>query len=287
MPAHRSTPERICPIEGTPVPTTETRFGRGPWRLVRCEKCGFVFLPDPPTYDEVATDFAWESTHAAERARRGRDEPVLAALSEVGKRMRRLLLRRRNPFASMLGSHLARHFAGRRARVLDIGCAGGEFTREILLRTRARGVDVAITGVELSPLLAARARERLAGDGGEVLAMSAIEGIRAQPEGSVAGVVMSSFLEHEAAPLELLREIRRALAPGAAAFAKVPNFACWNRLVRGSRWCGFRYPDHVSYFTPRSLGQLAARSGLALRQGFADRLPLSDNMYARLVRPEG
>lgn len=276
---------RRCPVEGTPAPVLDTGFGRGPWRLVRCTRCGFVFLPDPPSYEEVATDFAWESTHAAERARRGRDEPIRTALSDFGKRVRRRLLRRRNPFASMLGAHLARNFAGRPARVLDIGCAGGEFTREILLRTRARGIDIAVTGVELSPALAAIARDRLAGDGGEVLAMSAVDGLRAQAEGSVAGVVMSSFLEHEAAPLELLHEIRRALAPGGAAFAKVPNFACWNRLLRGVRWCGFRYPDHVSYFTPASLARLAAGSGLVLQQGFSDRFPLSDNMYARFVRP--
>jgi SAM-dependent methyltransferase len=96
---------------------------------------------------------------------------------------------------------------------------------------------------------------------------------------------MSSFLEHEAKPLELLRELRRALRPDGAVIIKVPNFASWNRSVRGGRWCGFRYPDHVNYFTPDTLARLAAEAGYRVaRQRASDRAPTSDNMYAVLER---
>jgi hypothetical protein len=63
----------------------------------------------------------------------------------------------------------------------------------------------------------------------------------------------------------------------------VPNFASWNRVIRGAKWCGFRYPDHVNYFSPRTLKLLAEVSGYRMEpQHITDRLPFSDNMYAVL-----
>ncbi|MCC5842025.1 MAG: hypothetical protein JJT96_18055 [Opitutales bacterium] len=62
---------------------------------------------------------------------------------------------------------------------------------------------------------------------------------------------------------------------------KVPNHNCLNRKVRQGRWCGFRYPDQVNYFTPETLGGMIRRSGLTLyRMRWYDRWPTNDNMYA-------
>ena len=67
---------------------------------------------------------------------------------------------------------------------------------------------------------------------------------------------------------------------------KVPNYACFNRTVRGDRWCGFRWPDHVNYFTPRTLREMVESAGLRIaRMNFFDRHPFSDNMYAVLEKP--
>lgn len=292
---YRPTPMlRHCPILGRATETTPTPFARGAWTLVRCNETGFVFLPDPPTYDALATEHAWESTFAAERARRKREEPVVATVGGWIKRLRRKVLRARNPFAAIVGARLARGAGGAGGagappfRIVDVGCAHAAFTRAVAERLSARGLSVTMTGIEVSHALAAAARQTLSPIGGTVIEASALEGVRSLPAGSVTAVLMSSFLEHEAQPLELLREVRRCLRPGGFAVVKVPNFACWNRLVRGARWCGFRYPDHVNYFTPRTLQALAERADLCFEQGWLDRLPLSDNMYAVLSRaPQG
>ncbi len=42
-------------------------------------------------------------------------------------------------------------------------------------------------------------------------------------------------------PRPVLRELYRTLAPGGVAIVKVPNFGSLNRVIMGSRWCGFRY----------------------------------------------
>jgi len=273
-----------CPILGRPTETVPTAFGRGEWRLVACRETGFVYLPDPPPYESLSEEHAWEATFVAERARRRREEPVFAALSAAFKRVRLAVGRSRHPFATLLAARLVRGgFAGT-PEVVDVGCADGSFTAAVARRMAAGGLPVRMVGIEVSRALAARARQTLAELGGEAIEAAALEGLRGLPDGGTTAVLMSSFLEHEARPLELLGEVRRVLRPGGFAIVKVPNFACWNRVLRGKRWCGFRYPDHVNYFTPRTLRIVAENAGLACEQRPGDRLPISDNMYAVFVR---
>lgn len=286
--------KRPCPLHGRPTETTPTAFERGPWRLVRCRETGFVYLPDPPAYEALAAEHAWEATATAERERRRREEPVLSRISTGWKHVRRTLFRSRQPFATILAARLARdgaagvrHGAAEAPLVVDVGCADGSFTMGVATRVADAGFPVRMVGIEVSHALAALARKRFAAVGGEAIEAPAIDGLRALPAGSTTAVLMSSFLEHEARPLELLREVRRALRVGGFAIVKVPNFACWNRQLRGGRWCGFRYPDHVNYFTPHTLRLVAEHAGLVCEQGALDRLPISDNMYAVLVRDAG
>jgi hypothetical protein len=53
----------------------------------------------------------------------------------------------------------------------------------------------------------------------------------------------------------------------------------------GRRWCGFRYPDHLNYFTPDTLRRLARQAGFECGFGPGWRLPVSDNMWALLRKP--
>jgi len=119
----------------------------------------------------------------------------------------------------------------------------------------------------------------------KVISANAIDGSSELNPDSIHVVVMSSFLEHECRPLSLLKQLHPILKSKGVIILKVPNFACWNRIIRGEKWCGFRYPDHVNYFTPRTLRRLAQEAGYTVsRQNFLDKFPLSDNMYAILTK---
>lgn len=119
--------------------------------------------------------------------------------------------------------------------------------------------------------------------GGHVVQASAIDGLEQYGSETIDYAILQSFLEHESQPLALLQRLKKALRPAGAIVVKVPNFACWNRHLRGKRWCGFRFPDHVNYFTPRTLILLAESAGLkVVGQSLKERFPLSDNMYAVL-----
>jgi hypothetical protein len=92
--------------------------------------------------------------------------------------------------------------------------------------------------------------------------------------------LVESYLEHEVQPAEVLRELSRVLRAGSAIILKLPNYACWNRRVRGMNWCGFRLPDHVNYFTPDTLRTMLGQQGFEIvRFTFLDRLWTNDNMW--------
>ncbi len=270
---------RPCPVCLEPHPI-ESPYSRDGWILRACPATGMLYLENPPEYAELETEFAFEVTMERERVRRRETEPVWSRLSDLMKSARHAVFPRRNKFRGLLAA--AWEACGRPAefRLLDVGCGSGGVLAAFAGEYRTRGIRVIPHGVEISRALARLADGVLEPLGGRVLNLPATGGIRAFPESTFHAVLMSSYLEHETAPDEVLDALRDRLAPGGRVLIKVPNFACWNRRARGVRWCGFRFPDHVNYYTPGALRRQVRQAGLeVVRMGWADRLPLSDNMY--------
>jgi SAM-dependent methyltransferase len=239
-----------------------------------CPSCAFTYLENPPAYAALEEDFAWEKTSAAEEARRRAARPLAKRLSHAFRRFRQKILKRDKLF-----SLLVRHIP--RGRVLDIGCGGGGVLARLPDRYEPHGV-------EISRVLAASADALVRPRGGHVVQANAVDGVAAFSPGTLDGALLSAFLEHEAQPALLLRNLHRALHPGAPVIIKVPNYASLNRRVRGAAWCGFRFPDHVNYFTPATLTRLARGCGFDVAQcSLGDRWPLSDNLWMVLAKPSG
>jgi Methyltransferase domain len=114
--------------------------------------------------------------------------------------------------------------------------------------------------------------------------MPCVEGLRRFPQDFFAAASLRSYLEHETEPLPVLRTLQKVLAPGGFAVVKVPNYGSLNRVLMGRRWCGFRYPDHLNYFTPNTLVAMADKTGFECGFGLTGRLPTSDNMWAVLSK---
>ena len=101
------------------------------------------------------------------------------------------------------------------------------------------------------------------------------------------GIVMFSYLEHEVDVMGVLRGVHRALKDDGALFVRVPNFGALNRRVIGPKWCGFRYPDHVNYFTLSTLRATAARAGFTTQLVNRLTLPVDDNISVLLRKTKG
>jgi SAM-dependent methyltransferase len=256
-----------CPLCGTANGAEPAlAYSQPPWTLKQCRQCGMIYLENPPSYEQLETDFAWEKTFAAETTERRRRNPVLHKLGRLPKATVQALFKR-----DKLLSFARRYIAP--GPILDVGCAGGH--------TLAHFPPEYIPfGIEISHELAQRAAAAFTPRGGGVVQADALTGLRQFPAQHFTGIVMTSYLEHEVHPHDALAAAKNVLRPNGRVILKVPNYASWNRHLRGAKWCGFRFPDHVNYFTPAHLKRLLADTGFrTVRFQVADHLPTSDTMW--------
>jgi len=258
---------RSCPLCGTDNRNIEPGpYSLDSWAVKRCPKCGFTYLENVPPYEELDSAFAWEKTSREEETRRKKSRPLLKKLSNAAKGFRKHVLKR-----NKLRSLLTRYVTD--GNILDVGSGYGGTAAWLPERYR-------LYGIEISRRLAEISNKRFQERGGQVVYANAVEGTQKFDPDFFDCVILSAFLEHEAEPAGLLRGLRRIMKKDAAVIIKLPNFACWNRHVMQRQWSGFRYPDHVNYFTPGSLRRLVEECGFTVeRFGFFDRFPLSDNLW--------
>ncbi len=279
--------EYVCPILGRATQVFETPYSREPWKVMRCVETGFVFLANPPDYSLLESELAWERTYVEERKRRRAEEPIASFFSSLFKRIKWTFFPKRNKMAT-IACWAANHIQSKAPlSLLDVGCGWGDLLLEIHQRFLPTGRSLELIGIEISKQLAIESESKVKPLGGRILFCNALDGVAQLSRESLSMVTMCSFLEHEAQPLQLLKKLYPVLRHDGMIVLKVPNFACWNRRVRGKKWCGFRYPDHVNYFTPNTLAILAHQAGYRiLRQKFFDKSPFNDSMYAVLVKVE-
>jgi 2-polyprenyl-3-methyl-5-hydroxy-6-metoxy-1,4-benzoquinol methylase len=259
-----STP-RPCPLCHGARSSRIERYAPAEWDVVRCEDCGFVFLRNPLPYAELEENAAWEKTFA-EKKKRGGSTPF----SKVNAWLRSLV---RN-FANAR-KRREQHRLFPEGRVLDVGCGGA---------TRAEPPLIPY-GIEISRSLQLRSDADMRARGGFCLLGAGAEAIWDFEPDFFDGAILNSYLEHEAEPERILRGLFRALKPGGSVFVRVPNYGSLNRLVVGAKWCGFRHPDHVNYFTRASLAQMAEKVGFKTEILNPRSLWLDDNIKAALHRP--
>lgn len=275
--------ECLCPILERTTLVDETGFCRDSWSVVRCRETGFVFLANPPDYSQLESQFAWEKTSTVESKRREAEEPIVSSVSSFAKTVKSIAYPRRNKIASLTFSVARDIDRTGPINLLDVGCGWGSLMVEIHDRFAQIGQQVVPYGIEVSKQMAAQSDAIVTPLGGRVLATNALDGFSHFGPASIHVAIMCSYLEHECRPLSVLRRLHSILTACGVVVLKVPNFACWNRMLRGRKWCGFRFPDHVSYFTPQTFQRLAQEAGFVVsRQTFLDKFPLSDNMYAVL-----
>jgi len=280
--------KRVCPLLEKETPTRQLDYAPAPWVLLECQESGFVFLENPPGYEALNEEYAWEVTYSREAQAREEKEPLLYSISNLLKQFRSRVLKR-NKVAKLGRQEVLQRLDLHEESVnlLDVGCGWGQLLGIIIADlpqvARSRCIP---HGIEISQELARISAENLAKANGTCVHDNAVNGMSQFPSDYFDVIVLSSFLEHEIEPLPLLRACKERLRSGGSVIVKVPNYASFNRHLRKEKWCGFRWPDHVNYFTPNSLKRMAEYAGLEVaRMTFLDRHPLSDSMYAVLRKP--
>lgn len=256
---------RPCPACDTPAATKLVAYSKNNWLVATCIGCALTYLRNPVAYEALEDDYAWEKTFEAKKEKTGGS----TGLSPAIRRLRKSLGLTHRGQKGKMGAWF------NNGKVLDIGCGDHENVPEPMIPF----------GIELSRALHARADVAMRARGGYCVHGAGAKAIWDFEPEMFDGVLMHSYLEHEVDLMGVLRGVFHVLKPGGAAFVRVPNFGSINRHVVGPNWCGFRYPDHVTYFTLSTLRETARRAGFTTHLVNRVGLPIDDNIKALLRKP--
>lgn len=220
----------LCTATDRLYGTTQREF-----QIVACEGCGLMRLAPQPRPEDLARYYPRDYWYAP-------DETLAAGLEQW---YRRLVLRDHVGFVSRALAE-----CGESGAVLDVGCGGGLFPRML----RERGWPA--LGLDSSPEAAAVAWR---GNGVPVLCGDLAQAPLAAA--SCAGITMFHVLEHVYDPRAYLDSARGLLKPRGRLIVQVPNAACWQFRLLGSRWNGVDAPRHLTDFRARDLEALLAAAG--------------------------
>ena len=132
--------------------------------------------------------------------------------------------------------------------ILDVGCASGFFLESL-------GQNWNRQGVELFRLAVERSRSRPGIVVHETDLSSAVF-----PNESFDVVCSFDVIEHLTNPMSIFREARRILKPGGWLLLGTGNSGSLAARMAGSRWTYLCIPEHISFFSPRSLKKGLART---------------------------
>lgn len=252
---------RDCPTCGGTAARPLPDYSPDNWQVATCLTCDLTYLRNPPAYEALEEDFAWEKTYVEKK----KSSSGSTFLSPAVRKIRTTLGMSRDKTASF-----RRWFND--GHVLDIGCGD------------ARRITAPMTpyGIELSTALHAQADRDMRAAGGYCIHGPGAKAVWEFDAEQFDGILMHSYLEHEVNVMGVLRGAHRALKQTGAVFVRVPNFGSLNRRVIGPKWCGFRYPDHVNYFTLQTLTDTAARAGFTTHLVNKVTRPVDDNISVLL-----
>jgi 2-polyprenyl-3-methyl-5-hydroxy-6-metoxy-1,4-benzoquinol methylase len=138
-------------------------------------------------------------------------------------------------------------------RLLDFGCGDGSY----LARMHRQGWRV--TGLDVSGPMVEHIQNNLE--------LDALHGTLPHPDlrpGSFDVITMWHSLPQVHAPLEILREAHRLLAPRGKLVVAVPNIDSYAFRCFGHVWFGLNLPRHLLHFAPWTLYLILHRAGFRI-----------------------
>lgn len=229
--------ERVpaCAVCGSSSKSHKTMFWKYNTPVMRCDGCG-LYYANP----------RWKSEHLF-----GRYTPEF--WTQYADTVKDTAVDVEANYARWLPFLAAMDASRKSNRILDVGCATGEF----LLAAQARGWEV--YGVETSPIAAEQAR-RLTGGKVHAGTLDTAE----FPDGYFDVVTLWDVIEHLQDPRAYLERVGRLLRSGGILSITTPNIRSIAFRLLGPSWIPIGPNDHLYYFAPRTLARLLAECGFSI-----------------------
>jgi SAM-dependent methyltransferase len=209
----------------------------GEYLLVECQVCGLLYLNPQPEWSELIRHYPDEYAPYEGKAE--------TSTSTYRRWKDRWGMRRRNRAIARFQ---------REGRLLDVGCATGQF-----LDAMRRHGGWEVFGVEPVPAPAAFAREQF----GINVFTGTLEEARFS-ENMFDVVTFWDVLEHVHDPKQTLQEAHRTLKPGGWLVVQLPEPQSWQAHWFGRYWAGFDAPRHLYAFPEQIFRRQLAELGFGM-----------------------
>lgn len=195
----------------------------------RCKTCQYLYVHPKPSAQQI------QDYYQDARFYRQAESEELRLREEASRRVRWL-------------SELAQRY-GLDKSLLDVGCASGIFLEQ------ARASGWLAEGIELSPLLASRARSK---------GLSVMDGRMEDVNGKRRYPVVTAWevIEHAMDPVKFVAHIRSRVREGGLVALSTPLSNGIPARILGSRFPMIYPPEHLGLFSKKSITMLAKRFGL-------------------------
>lgn len=212
---------KVCPVCGNIRFSALKAFKKA--FLMKCNLCHFVFSARLPEAEELTKIYEEDYTRAD-------------YLSPVTVKRFNELLDEFEPFRKT-------------NKIIDIGCGNGDF----LVEAVKRGWEA--YGTEFSEHAVRVCKEK------GLIVSQGVFNPEEFNEGGFDVAVSFEVIEHINNPVEEIRKMKRVLRSGGLVYCTTPNFSSLSRRIYKSEWIMIEYPEHLSYYTSRSIKHLFSSNG--------------------------
>jgi len=231
-------------------------FFKNDFRIVQCNNCGLAFVDPQPEKEEITRYYNTkykERKFPSERKRNAKLREAKRLISDI-----RRILKNPTDFTPKL---------------LDIGCGFGF----VLKKSAEAGWDT--FGIDIAEWMIEYGRSKF--------------GIKAEvrnfpgsqlTSGSYDIITMLEVLEHFSNPRESLKESYGILREGGILVIRVPDFGSLPARKGEIQWRGIVLPDHLFFFTFRTLKVLLEDVGFVYKKTLP-RVPWRDVMKVIFEKP--
>ena len=215
------------------------------FNVVRCRKCGLVYLNPRPDISELET--IYPPNYYAYSLEEGYDE---------NQRQNFYYKYRYQQILRGLEACLTFVNAPDPVRILDIGCADGHILNWFQ-KVRTRQVET--YGVDMNEKAVAKANAA-----GHKAYAGRFEDVEL-PENHFDFVWASHVIEHVPDPKAFAEKVHRILKPGGIFWFWTPNINSFDaKLFKNKHWGAYHFPRHWVFYDPKSVKELARLTNFEL-----------------------
>ena len=233
------------------------------FNIVQCNCCSLIYVNPRPTQESIVRYYPNNYAPYQQSLREGQINGDNFIKRVVKALYRLVILKPLLNCVEVKNTILPSIYrVNRETKLLDIGCATGQF-----LRKYREKFGCSVYGVEIDEDAANYARDH---NGIEIYNTDFLA--NNLPSAFFDCITMWWFLEHTHNPREVLKETWRILNNDGVAVIGVPNAKSIGRYLFRDKWYGYDTPRHLYIFSPRTIRQLLQEAGfkvIAVKHDFS------------------